>query len=71
MQPVHLDGSKGTITHDAGVWFPEPCEEIALLSDQYDFAISLLHLDDAVSRFELAEEPEEDTYDRIVGRTPG
>lgn len=49
MIPINLDGSKGAIAHDVGVWFPEPCEEIALLSDQYDFAISLLHLDDAAS----------------------
>ena len=72
MQPGYLDGSKGTIAHDAGVWFPESCEEIALLSDHYDFAISLLHLDDAAPRYEVAEDPvEEDTFDHMISRTPG
>lgn len=71
MQPSYLDGSKGAVSHDAGIWFPEPCEEISLLSDQYDFAISLIHLDDAVSRYEVAEESEEDAYDRMTSRTPG
>lgn len=72
MQPGYLDGSKGTVAHDAGIWFPEPCEELALVSDHYDFAISLLHLDDAAPRYEPAEEPEEeDAFDRMTSRTPG
>ena len=71
MQPGYLDGAKGAVAHDAGVWFPEPCEEIAILSDHYDFAISLLHLDDAAPRYEVAEEPEEYTYERMTSRTPG
>ena len=71
MQPDHLEGNKGTVTHDAGIWFQEPCEEIALLSDQYDFAISLLHLDDAATRCDLAEEEEEDVYDHMMRRMFG
>lgn len=43
----------------------------AVVSDQYDFTISLLHLDEAVSRFELAEEPEEDAVTRMANRTLG
>ena len=30
---------------DGGVWLEEPCEEMVLFADQYDFTISLLHLD--------------------------
>lgn len=30
------------MAHDGDVWFAEPCEEITLASDQYDFTISLL-----------------------------
>lgn len=29
----------------AGIWFNEPCRELTVFSDQYDFTISLLHLD--------------------------
>ena len=66
------DNGKGAVAHDAGIWLSEPCEEIALLSDRYDFVISLLHLDDAAPRYEFAEEPEEeDAYDRMANRTPG
>lgn len=36
-----------TIEHPAGVWSQEPCEEQVLLSDRYDFTISLLHFGDA------------------------
>ncbi len=66
-----VEGRKGLVAHDEGIWFKEPCKEMVLFSDQYDFAISLLHLGDAPSRFELDEEPVEDTYDRMVSRTPG
>ena len=50
MQPDWLYNGTGWITHEADIWLDEPCVEIALLSDQYDFAISLLHLYDVVSR---------------------
>ena len=30
---------------ETGVWLKEPCEEMVLFADQYDFTISLLHLD--------------------------
>jgi len=66
-----LESCRGSVKHDAGVWFHEPCEEMALGSDQYDFTISLLHLDEAVSRFELAEEPEEDAVTLMANRTLG
>ena len=71
MQPDHLEDNKGTVAHDAGIWFQEPCEEIALLSDQYDFAISLLHFDDATTRCDLTEEEEEDSYDHMRRRMFG
>lgn len=41
---------KGTAAHEAGIWLPEPCEEMVLFSDQYDFSISLLHLGTAPDR---------------------
>jgi hypothetical protein len=36
--------SRATKDHGAGVWFPEPLTEMTVLSEQYDFAISLLLL---------------------------
>ncbi|WPZ35825.1 ImmA/IrrE family metallo-endopeptidase [Thalassobaculum sp. OXR-137] len=67
-----VDGSKGSAEFDAGVWFREPCEEMVLFSDRYDFSMSLLHLGPASSRFEaLEEEEQEETFDRMMNRTPG
>ncbi len=66
-----VESSKGSVELDAGTWLKEPCEEMVLFSDQYDFTISLLHLEDAPSRFVLEDGPEEDTYDRMISRTPG
>ena len=61
-----------TVRHDTGVWFDEPCEEIALFSDRYDFAISLLHLEDAETDDQFEDEPDEiDTYEGILRKTPG
>lgn len=38
--------AKNILTHGKGVWFDEPCVEEVIISDQYDFSISLLHLED-------------------------
>ena len=65
------EGSKGVADMDRGTWLGEPCREEVLFSDQYDFTISLLHLGEVVSRFELEEEGEEDSFDRMTSRTPG
>lgn len=64
--------NSGFAEHDGGVWFAEPCEEIALASDHYDFTISLLHLEDAEWRNRLDEEPTGDALDlmqRRLGRS--
>lgn len=60
-----------TIKHDAGVWFAEPCEEITLICDRYDFVTSLIHFDDAPTYMNLLEEPEEDTFDKISKQMHG
>jgi hypothetical protein len=41
-----------TKEHDKGVWFPEPLTEMTVLSEQYDFAISLLLLPNDPPPFE-------------------
>lgn len=51
----------------AGVWFNEPCQEMTVFSDQYDFTISLLQLanDDGRTRQDEDEDEGEDLVDRI------
>lgn len=63
--------AKETLELDAGTWFAnEPCEETAIFSKQYDFTISLLHLDDE-SPFFKSEQNEQDSLDYMASRTPG
>ena len=66
-----VSGPSAETEHDRGVWLNQPCKEFVLFSDQYDFTISLLHFGDAPARSEMREEPEEDTYDRMIRRKPG
>jgi hypothetical protein len=65
-----MENGRGEIAHDGDVWFAEPCEEIALASDRYDFTISLLHLDRPLAweRFGDVEEVE-DSFDVFNQRT--
>ena len=67
----NLNANNQKLVHDANVWIPEPCEEVSLISDRYDFVISLLHLDDTVESYDMEEEAEEDTFDRIVSYSFG
>jgi hypothetical protein len=60
-----LVGGRGSLSHAAGVWFREECEELVLFSDHYDFTIFLRHFSNAVDRYEQEEEPEEDVADRF------
>ena len=71
-QPDLLEKSRGQISHDSEIWFAEPCEEIALASDQYDFTISLLHLERVIrsSRFDEAEDAR-DSFDVMMRRLTG
>lgn len=59
---------RSAVSQDEDIWFAEPCEEIALLSDRYDFAISLLHLNEREWGAAFDEEPEPDVWDRITSR---
>lgn len=70
LQPTLFDVKRDkNRTHDKDAWLPEPCEEIALVSDHYDFAISLLHLGEAPNRFEVEEETSQDVFDRMSDRS--
>lgn len=67
-QPELLEKSRGQMAHDGDVWFVEPCEEIALASDQYDFTISLLHLERVIRLSRFDEEADEDSFDVMTRR---
>lgn len=71
MQRNLVLGHTGAAEHGSGVWLNEPCMELVLFAEQYDFTISLLHFGDARPRSEPEEEPEEDTFDLMANRTPG
>lgn len=60
-------GGSLVASHDSA-WFDEPSTEIALSSDYYDFTMSLVHLEDDVSRPWQDEEPEIDTVDLMRQR---
>jgi len=64
-QDLLIDG-RATIDHGAGVWFREPVREMTVFAEQYDFAISLLLLDDArpFASFEAQDEP--DVFDKMM-----
>lgn len=60
-----VDGRTG-VEMPAGVWFREPLREMTVFADQYDFAISLLFLDDDTWPVWQDEEVETDVVDRVA-----
>ncbi|HQT84995.1 ImmA/IrrE family metallo-endopeptidase [Acidiphilium rubrum] len=67
--PVNKDllvDGRASIDHDAGVWFREPVREMTVFAEHYDFAISLLFLEDAVAFGEFDADPEFDAYDKMM-----
>lgn len=64
-QDVLVDG-RASIDHGEGVWFSEPVREMTVFAEQFDFAISLLLLGDAAPFRSFEEEPEVDTYEKMV-----
>jgi hypothetical protein len=66
VNPNLLVDGRASIDHAAGAWFREPAREMTVFAEQYDFAVSLLLLDDAAPSISLEEEPEPDTYDRMA-----
>ena len=64
-QDLLIDGRTG-VDHDAGAWLREPAREMTIFAEQYDFAISLLLLEDARPSAMDDAEPELDAYDKMV-----
>lgn len=64
-QDMIIDGRAG-VALPAGVWFPEPVREMTIFSEQYDFAVTLLLLENEYRYTRFDSGPEEDVYDRFV-----
>jgi hypothetical protein len=64
-QDLLLDG-RASIDHCAGIWFRESVREMTIFAEQHDFALSLLILDDSAPYLLLEDEPEPDTYDKMM-----
>lgn len=64
-QDLLVAGRTG-VEHGAGVWLREPACEMTIFSEQYDFVISLLLLEDAWPFAVDEAEPEVDTYDKLA-----
>ncbi|GAN82187.1 ImmA/IrrE family metallo-endopeptidase [Acidocella aminolytica] len=62
-----IDGRIGS-QHGPGVWFNEPVREMTIFSEQYNFAITLLLLEDRKYYDTTEIEREPDLYDRFIGR---
>ncbi len=67
-----LFGKNQSIDCDATVWFGEPAREQVLLSDRFDFTISLIHLNNRSGVRDFGESPaEHDTFDQFLPRERG
>ena len=62
----HLADGRTGVLHAPGVWFGEEVREMTIFSEQYDFTVSLLLLEDRDRYLQLEPDPEEDTYDRFM-----
>lgn len=69
--PNALTNSKGVCDFGNDVWLGQPCTEHILLSEQYDFTLSLLHFPDEDCQTEDLEDELEDVADRMRRRVPG
>ena len=59
------------VNHPPGIWFPEPCQEMSIVSENYDFTVSLLQLppDSDHRSFAADEEEETETLGDRIRRT--
>ena len=60
------EASSAVSAFEEGIWFEsEPCTELVLFSDRYDFTISLLHLGAAPSRYDA--DPDDSGLEELHG----
>ncbi|MBA5864877.1 MAG: ImmA/IrrE family metallo-endopeptidase [Nitrospira sp. CR1.1] len=47
------------INHPAGIWFAEPCHEMSIVSENYDFTLSLIQLP-PIGEYQICDDNDED-----------
>lgn len=62
--PDAFGDTRQGINHPPGVWFPEQCHEMSIVSENYDFTISLIQLPPGGTYLEYREE-DEDNLDTL------
>ncbi len=58
-----IPNSRAPTDHPPGVWFAEPCVEMTVFADNYDFSVSLLQLPSDSGRLHFGSDDEEPTED--------
>jgi hypothetical protein len=56
------------VDHPPGIWFPEPCQEMSIASENYDFTLSLLQLSPESRSFTENDEDEAETVGDQIRR---
>lgn len=64
-QDQTADGRVG-VQHDAGVWLSEPVREMTIFAEQYDFAITLLTLENRDRFIDVDPEADPDLFEKIT-----
>jgi hypothetical protein len=71
-RPGAFTDARGGVALPPGVWFKESCREMSVVSDTYDFTISLIHLEDGGGRrFDDDDDDEPETLDERIRRRHG
>ena len=65
-RPELLVDGRASLDHARGVWLREPVRETTIFAERYDFALSLLLLEDGLPAFFEEAEPEFDIYNRMM-----
>jgi hypothetical protein len=63
-----LTEARTGVLHRPGVWCGEEVREMTIFSEQYDFTITLLLLEDRDRYIPIEPDPEEDTYEQFMRR---
>jgi hypothetical protein len=71
-RPAAFADARAGVDLPSGVWFREGCREMGVVSENYDFTISLINLEPATNRrFEADDEAEPETLDARIRRRHG
>lgn len=72
-RPEAFANARSGVAHPAGVWFSEPCQEMAVMSESYDFTLSLIQLQPSSGRGNAGggEDDERETLSDEIRRIHG